>query len=336
MSDVVTLLDAPPLGGLSFRRFNDAQDYLGMAAVHAGAQHWDQVDPRSAREHVPTASDLAATFPEDDARGNPDLLLVLVDGQIVGYAHVWWRWTEATGTRVYLHLGYLLPQWRERGIGSAMLRWSQGRIRALVRDEQHPGPTTFATNVSSTEREADQLIRQDGYDAVRRLSDMALTPLKPPPPVALPPGITLRPLEPLHYREVYRAWKDAFAELWTSTPESEEDFGEFVDDNLSGPSFDPTLCHIAWAEDEVVGLVFSRLRQGIGTIPEMAVRKAWQRRGLARALMAHALATLHERGITQVRLFTDADNGQGARSLYEQFGFRELKQHIFYRKPITP
>jgi mycothiol synthase len=286
MSEAVMLPDAPLLGGLSFRYFRDTQDYLRMAAVHAGAQHWDQVDPLSAREHVPTATDLAATFPEADARGNPDLLLVLIDGNIVGFAHVWWRWTEATGTRVYLHLGYLLPQWRRRGIGSAMLRWSQGRIRELARDEQHPGPATFATNVSSTEREADALIRQDGYGVVRRLSDMALTPLTPPPPLALPPGITLRPLEPPHHRKVYRAWKDAFAELWTSTPESEEDFGEFVDDNFSGPSFDPTLCHIAWSADEVAGLVFSRLRQGIATILEVAVRKVWQRRGLGRALMA--------------------------------------------------
>lgn len=83
MSEAVILPDAPPLGGLSFRSLRDAQDYLGMAAVHAGAQHWDQVDPLSAREHVPTAADLAPTFPEDDARGHPDLLLALIDGTIV-------------------------------------------------------------------------------------------------------------------------------------------------------------------------------------------------------------------------------------------------------------
>jgi ribosomal protein S18 acetylase RimI-like enzyme len=35
-----------------------------------------------------------------------------------------------------------------------------------------------------------------------------------------------------------------------------------------------------------------------------------------------------------VRLFTDTVNGQGARGLYEAFGFREAKQHIFYRKPF--
>ena len=38
--------------------------------------------------------------------------------------------------------------------------------------------------------------------------------------------------------------------------------------------------------------------------------------------------------MTQVRLATDAADGCGARSLYEGFGFREMKQHIFYRKPL--
>jgi ribosomal protein S18 acetylase RimI-like enzyme len=51
--------------------------------------------------------------------------------------------------------------------------------------------------------------------------------------------------------------------------------------------------------------------------------------------MIEALNALHTRGMAQVRLFTDADDGQGARSLYERVGFREVKQHIFYRKPFT-
>ena len=64
------------------------------------------------------------------------------------------------------------------------------------------------------------------------------------------------------------------------------------------------------------------------------MRKAWQRRGIARALMVAALQGLYDRGIMQVRLVTDAADGRGARSLYESFGFREAKQHIVYRKPL--
>ncbi|MCU0491412.1 MAG: GNAT family N-acetyltransferase [Chloroflexaceae bacterium] len=325
---------APTIDGLCFRRFRDSNDYSQMAEVHRGAQVWDRVDPQSARESVPTAENLAATFPEGEAKDSPDMLLALIDDQIVGYNHVMWRWTEVTGTRVYLHLGYLLPQWRGKGIGTALLRWSQQRICELVADDRHQGDTTFATNVSSTEREAHALIQHDGYTAVRRLSDMVLTPLTQTSESVFSADVRLKAIEPEQYRAIYHTWKDAFSGTWTSTPESEEDYQQFLDDNFSVKWFDPLLYHVAWIEDHVVGFVFSRIRKGVGVIEEVAVRKAWQRQGIARGLLVRALNTLHTRGVTQVRLFTDAANEQGARGLYERFGFREVKQHIFYRKPI--
>lgn len=328
------LTDAPAIPGLSFRRLRDPGDYPGMAAVRSGSGDWDQVDPRSAREGVPTADELAATFPMTEVRGHPDLLITTIDEQIIGYAHVMWRWTEVMGERVYLHLGYVLPAWRGRGIGSAMLHWSQRRIREIAPQDNHEGPATFATNVSSTEREADALMREEEYVAVRRLSDMVLEPTAYAITAALPPGVARRPLAPEHFSAVYAAWRDAIANDWTSTLPSQEDFEEFVGDNFTGSTFDQALCEVAWSEDQVVGFVLGRISKGVGIIVEVAVRPRWQRRGIARSLMNHALDSLHERGVPQVRLFTDADDGHGARSLYEQLGFRECKQHVFYRRPL--
>lgn len=334
-TEFVVLPNALPIPGLRFRRWHDVHDYQQMAAVREGSREWDRVDLLSAREDVPTAQDVAATFPESVVRDSPDLLLAEIDNQIVGYNHVFWRWTEATGVHVYLHLGYLLPQWRGKGIGTCMLHWAQQRIRAIAAEEQSSGQTTFATNVSTTEREADALMQYEQYAAVRRLSDMVLQPLKPLSPLRLPTAVTYRSIEPGHYRAVYRAWKDAFSDLWTSTAESEDDYQEFKSDNIDVPNFDPALCHVAWFDDEVVGFILTRIHKGVGTIPEVAVRKAWRRRGIAQGLLIQALNVLQARGMAQVRLFTDADNGQGARSLYERVGFREVKQHIFYRKPFT-
>ncbi len=334
----VSLTGAPAITGLRFRRFRGVADYAPLAAVHEGSREWDRIDSQSARERVPTAADLAGAFAETPP-GSPDILIAEVAGQVVGYNHVLHRWTEETGTRVYLHLGYLLPAWRGWGIGGAMLHWAQERIRAIERDERPAGPTTFATNVTSTEREASALMRQNGYTDVRRLSDMAAElPVelrRDLPSVSLPAGVALKPLEEAHHRAVYQAWKDAFAGMWTSTPESEDDYREFVADNVDGPGCDPTLYRIAWAGDQVVGLVFARVQRGVGMIPEVAVRKAWQRHGIARCLMMSALQALQDCGITQARLFTDAADGQGARSLYEGLGFRDVKQHIFYRKPLN-
>jgi GNAT superfamily N-acetyltransferase len=79
-------------------------------------------------------------FPIADMVGSPDLLIATVDDQIVGYAHVRRRWTWAAGVREYLLLGYVLPAWRNNGIGSWLHARCQLRIRELAAKEQHDGP----------------------------------------------------------------------------------------------------------------------------------------------------------------------------------------------------
>ncbi len=216
-----------------------------------------------------------------------------------------------------------------------MLAWAQDRIRTIAAQEQADVQAMFATNVSSTEHEADTLIRRAQYQDVRRLSDMSLAPIPQLIVQPLPTGVDKRKVTPAHYRAIYQAMKDAYAEIWTSTPQSDADYKEFLAENVNHSSFDPELWHIAWYEEQVVGLVLSRVSGEVGHIAEVEVRRAWQRRGIARSLLQSALATFKERGVTEARLYTDAANGQGARSLYESLGFEEKKQHIFYRKVLA-
>lgn len=205
-AETIRLPDAPPISGLRFRRLVGAEDYPQIAAVHEGSRVCDRIDPLSARERVPDVADVAAMFPEAELRGSPDLLLAEIDGRVVGYNHVLWRWTEVTGLRVYLHLGYLLPAWRGHSIGSALLGWAQARIRELAAAEGATGPAMFATNVSSTEREAELLMERAGYLVVRSLSDMVLEPLTLAPVPALPDGVGVRPIDPPHHHALYRTW----------------------------------------------------------------------------------------------------------------------------------
>ena len=67
---------------------------------------------------------------------------------------------------------------------------------------------------------------------------------------------------------------------------------------------------------------------------EVSVRSPWRRRGLAKALLTRALQTLHERGIQRARLHTVAENQYGSVRLYQSIGFRVIKDHVRYRKPI--
>ena len=326
---------APTMPGLSFRYFESPSDYRAMAAVQSDSAAHDQIDPRSSRETIPSAEDLQATFPESVIRAAPDLLLVTMYDQLIGYAHVCWRWTEVTGVRVYLHLGYLLPIWRGRGIGQAMLGWAQQRIRAIAALEQPDERATFATNVSSTEDQADALIRHAGYTVVRRLSDMAAVISTPLAVRSMLPGLEVRPVLPPHYRPIYQAMKDAYRTIWTSTPESDADYQAFLAAYVSSAAYEPGLWQIAWLDDTVVGVVMPHIHGDVGQILEVYVRPAWQRRGVARALLQRAFQQLHARGIEIMRLYTDADDGQGARSLYQSLGFTEVKQHYFYRKLLA-
>ncbi len=306
-----------------------------MAIIRERAGLFDHVDRRSAREAIPTADDVANTFPLPGVIDNPNLLLVEHEAQVIGYAHVWWRWTEVGGTHVYLHLGYVLPTWRGRGIGRAMVQWAHHRIREIAVQENAADDAQFATNVSSTEHDADSLMQHFGYTAVRRMADMVLEPIPALVCPDLPTDLVFRALESEHYRPIYDAWKDALSDFWTSTPESDADYQEFLAEYIHTGHFASNLWQVAWLNDTVVGVIIAYVMPHGGIIDQVTVRRAWHRRGVGRALFTRALNALHQQDIDHVRLYTDAANEHGARGFYEQFGFHEAKQHIFYRKPLS-
>lgn len=337
-NDEVAIAGAPAVPGLAFRRLRGPDDAPALLAVRLGSLAHDQIDPQSPRERPPTLDELARAL-ANFAPGSPhapNLLVATVEGDVAGYSRVTW-WPEQDGQAVFLHLGYLLPEWRGRGIGGAMLAWAESRCRELAAErmpqqgrELRP---CYATNASTTEREATGLIECAGYTVVRRLADMRLEPREQPLLAsALPAGLELRPMTPAHYRAIYEGMKDAWQGLWGQLPPSEEDFRESVIERVEAPHFDPALWQIAWDADVVAGLVLGELRDGVGVVAEVAVRRAYRRRGIARALLVEALAALEERHPDQIRIYTDADDSQGARSLYESVGFRTIKEHRLYRK----
>ena len=115
-ADAVVLPDAPTIPGLTFRRFRGPSDYPNMVAVIDGSKVADKI------ERAETADDLARSYDHlTNCDPYQDMLFVEVDGRVIGYSRVTW-WQEENGPRVYLSFGFLLPEWRRRGIGRAMLR----------------------------------------------------------------------------------------------------------------------------------------------------------------------------------------------------------------------
>lgn len=331
------LKDAPTLPGLVFRPYRGPADLVGMAAVHAGSKEQDKMDPLSSRDYIPTLADVQRDY-AGLKPGNPNLLIIEINGQIVGYNKIDW-WTEAKDGQVYLHSGWLLPAWRGQGIGRAAWHWSENRARALAAEQGlTPGAkAVLATNSSTTEPEKEALALAEGYTLVRNLSDMKFEEFAGLENLSatLPAGVEVRPVEPEHYPAIYAAIKEARLGMFGEGSIGEEDYQTFLDDTVRTDRYSPDLWRIAWAGDEVVSLVINYPNpNGSGVVDEVATRTNWRRRGISYALMLDSLREFGRRGFSQVRLFTTADNEKGARSLYERLGFREVKQHHLFRKPL--
>lgn len=94
------------------------------------------------------------------------------------------------------------------------------------------------------------------------------------------------------------------------------------------PTFPETLEGFVWIEDgQVVGNVTMTRDETRGNwyyISNVAVKKEYQRRGIARALMHAALEHLRRQHATRVRLNVRPHN-EGAITLYQNLGFKTLE-----------
>ncbi|MCJ7824376.1 MAG: GNAT family N-acetyltransferase, partial [Anaerolineales bacterium] len=66
----------------------------------------------------------------------------------------------------------------------------------------------------------------------------------------------------------------------------------------------------------------------------ICVRRPWRKQGMATALITSSMKMFKEMGMTEAGLGVDTQNLSGALWLYESLGFRQVKRHSTYRKPM--
>ncbi|WP_369147893.1 GNAT family N-acetyltransferase [Streptomyces sp. R44] len=314
--------------GFGLRPYRGEEDHGAMAAVRVGCVERDRVDVRSVVEGLPTAAEIAEASAELE-EPSEDQILVVLDGSVVGYSTIRW-WQERDGTWLYLHRGHLLPGHRGQGIGSAMLRWAEERIRELV--EQHGTARTavIGANAAASEQDATALLLAAGYRRVFSLVEMALGDLQqlPEPGTELPAGIQTGPIGTEHYRAAWRTVVDSYADTGFT---QRWPFQDFVD------SADPACWRAAWNGQDMVGVALCSLRRHhhtVGEVEELSVRTDHRRLGIGRVLLLEGLRSLCEQGATTARLFTGTANPYRSYGLYESVGFRRQNEYVRYRKPL--
>src|SRR5262249_11736721 len=94
------------------------------------------------------------------------------------------------------------------------------------------------------------------------------------------------------------------------------------------------IAHRATAGRALAGFILSRIAADEAEILSVAVKSAWRRRGIARALLALHMRRLAGMGVRTIFLEVDQDNVP-ALKLYQRAGFHEVgKRPAYYRDAV--
>ena len=271
-----------------------------------------------------------------------DLVIAELDGRFAGFGRVEWH-DSNDGERWYEGVTIIDPALRRRGIGRALLAWTERRRLEITREQAatdgslRTRPRWFTTFLFDGNIGGRILLTGTGYEPFRRFATMRRPDLAAIEAHALPPGLEIRPVprDLAAMRQVFDADAEAFRDHFGWVEATDERFAEFVED----PDVDPDLWIVAFDGDEVAGGVLNGVHQvpgggREGWLDSVFVRRPWRRRGLARALIAQSLELLEARGMSNASLGVDLSNVNQALALYESCGFRAVSRATAYRKPL--
>lgn len=254
-----------------------------------------------------------------------------------------WTVTSPTGELAgfgliheHLHIrmdveGYVHPEHRNRGIGTALVCLAEDRAREHVPLAELGKEIVLNNWVNADNAAACSLLEREGYNPVRYFYHMAASLADEPPPPEWPENIAVRTLvvgEDEH--RFYNLFQEAMADHWGFLP---IDFDAWKERRL-GSTFDPSLWFLATENGEPVGGSACSIAEGVGWVNTLGVRRPWRRRGVAMALLRHSAREFHRRGLPRYGLGVDADSPTGATRLYESAGMHVAQKHATYRKVL--
>ena len=318
--------------GITFRAFDPERDFPITSALLCETNLHDD------EPWLPGPTELAADWtPHSGFVPARDTQLAFEGERLVGATIVGWR--DRAGTIVHNMELWVRPSDRRRGIGTALLHWSEQHAIELAQAGLGGSLELGHVHNAGVDRDnaaANAFARAMGYAPIRYGFLMQRDLAEPIPDAPVPDGIEIRPVVEADHRAIWAADIEAFRDHWENAVREEADFQRF----FGNPDLDTSLWQVAWAGDEVAGSVMNFIYPGenrglgidAGWLQHVSTRRAYRGRGVAGVLIARSLAVLKDRGMSVARLGVDGTNPTGALGLYKRFGFFEYKMWIAQRK----
>ena len=301
---------------LVFRSSLGAIEAPALLAVHEACFQVDQINSHSPEEYRPNLEWHAKELANTDLK---DWIVAILNDQVVAYGHTMWNWQERDASEVYLHLGWVMPDFRGQGIGTGLLSHLERRCQEKARAKGHSAKLEIAANASDSEIAARELLLQNDYFVAFTMLEMLLTSdttLEFPLP--LPAGYEIRPVQPEHHLAIWQCVGDAYDTRNIGNPR----FAEAIRKEDFKPYFsgDSTLWFVAWElqSERIAGQVLCRmLENGAGEVYEVSIGAGHWRKGIAKSLLLQAVHELRARGSRAITLGTRQENTTQAWRLYE-------------------
>jgi mycothiol synthase len=321
----------PDVAGLRFRHWRGKEDLAGMAAANQATR-----DDAGVEEVINLESMTRQYAHLVNCDLERDLLVVERAGRTIGYARVEWS-NMTNGERQFLSRCIVEPGERGRGIGGAMLRWSERRLAEIAATIPDDRPGQLFGFTFSSDRAGIALLEKHGWEQVARGYEMVRPTLDNIPDIPMPEGLVVRDVVEADRRGVWEAARDAFRDHRDEQEWAEEDWAQFA-----GDLPDHSLWIVAFDGDEVAGGIWNAIDaaenahhgRDRGILSGVWTGASWRRRSLAKALIVRSLVRLRDRGMTSAYLGVDGANPNQAMDLYAGLGFEVANSTIDWRKPL--
>ncbi len=229
---------------------------------------------------------------------------------------------EAAGQPVSI-AGQVRPDWRCKGMGAYLLRWSQEVAQWLA--QRTTGPRILQITTESLTDPADHLFRAHGFTPV--FEELVMRhDLRPPlPDYALPPDVALTTWQPDLGELFFQAYDASFRDRpgfpgWSAA----KWLAWIVDDD-----FRPEWSLLARAAGTPVGFLIGSAEPPDGFVVQVGVAPVMRRRKLGSALLVAAMQRMAADGAASTQLTVNTNN-PGAIQTYTQLGFATIGRRARY------